>query len=179
MRSKFDGGKDSRRPIRTTDNSQRGSFFRSESHQDSHQQHGKDTQLCGCTENRKTQVTQHRSEVRQRTDTHEDDRRQETCLNQHIVNKVHDAEFVGNVMQRHFPDVLHHSVHHNHTILISLNHTHISSGEVGKQHTESDRHKQQRFILFLNSEIEQDERDGIHYQELRFGNDIAERSHVI
>ena len=29
------------------------------------------------------------------------------------------------------------------------------------------------------NEIEQNKRDGIHYQELRFGNDIAERSHVI
>ena len=82
-------------------------------------------------------------------------------------------------MQRHFPDVLQHSVYHHHTIFVGLNHSHISSGEVGKQHTESNRNKQQRFVLFLDTQIKQDERDGIHYQELRFGNDIAERSHVI
>jgi len=29
-----------------------------------YQQYGKDTELCGSTENRKTQITQHRPEVR-------------------------------------------------------------------------------------------------------------------
>ena len=58
-------------------------------------------------------------------------RRQETCFNQHIVDEVHDSQFVGNVMQRHFPDVLQHSVYHHHTIFVGLNHAHISSGEVG------------------------------------------------
>ena len=125
------------------------------------------------------QITQHRSEVRQRTDPHKDDRRQETGLDQHIIDEVHNSQFMRNVMQRHFPDILHHTVYHHHTILICLYHSHISSGEVGKQHTESNRNKQQRFVLFLDTQIKQDERDGIHYQELRFGNDIAERSHVI
>ncbi len=125
------------------------------------------------------QVAQHRPEVRQCTDTHKDYRWQETRLNQHIVDEVHDSQFVGNVVQRHFPDVLHYSVYHHHTILVRLNHAHISTGEVGKQHTESDGDKQQRFVLFLDTQIEQHERDGIHNQELRFGNDIAERSHVV
>ena len=35
-----------------------------------------------------------------------------------------------------------------------------------KQHTESDRDKQQRFVLFLDTQIKQDKRDSIHYQEL-------------
>ena len=36
---------------------------------------------------------------------------------------------MGNVMQRHFPDILHHTVYHHHTILVCLYHSHISSGE--------------------------------------------------
>ena len=74
-------------------------------------------------------VTEHRSEVGQRTDTHEDNRRQEARLDQHIIDEVHQAKFVCDIMQRHFPDVSHHAVYINQPILIRLNHSHIASGD--------------------------------------------------
>ena len=179
MGSQFDSGKDSRRTISTANNTQCSSLFRSKSHQDSHQQYGKDTQLCRSAKDRKAQVAQHRTKVCQSTYTHKDNRRKETCLYQHIVDEVHQSQVVCNLVQRHFPDVLQCSVYHYHAVLVGLDHTHITTGKVGQQHPESNRDKQQRLILFLDTQVKQDERNGIHYQELRFSNNIAEGSHII
>ena len=97
----------------------------------------------------------------------------------YIIDEVHNSQFMRNVMQRHFPNVLHHSVHVDHAVFVGLYHPHIASGEVGKQHAERDRYEQQRFILFFDTQIKQYERNGIHDQKLRFSNDVAERSHLI
>ena len=96
-----------------------------------------------------TQVAQHRPEICQRPYTHKDDRRKEPSLDQHVVNEVHQPQLMRDVMERHLPNVLHHSVHVDHAVFVGLYHTHIASGEVGKQHAERDRYEQQRFILFL------------------------------
>ena len=56
-----------------------------------------------------------------------------------------------NVMERHLPDVLHHPVCVDHAVFVGLYHPHIAPGEVGKQHAERDRNKQQRFILFFDT----------------------------
>ena len=84
-----------------------------------------------------------------------------------------------NVVQRHFPDVFHYSVNIDQSIFISLDHAHVTSGEVGEQHPECNRDKQQRFVLLLDTQIKQYECDCIHDQELRFSNNVAERSHFI
>ena len=153
--------------------------MRRESHQDGYQQHGENTQLCRRPEYGQTQVAQHRSEIRQRSYTHKDDRRKEPSLDQHVVNEVHQPQLMRDVMERHLPNVLHHSVHVDHAVFVGLYHPHIASGEVGKQHAERDRYEQQRFILFFDTQIKQYERNGIHDQKLRFSNDVAERSHLI
>ena len=82
-------------------------------------------------------------------------------------------------MQRHFPDVLHHTVNHHHAVLVSLYHAHVTAGKVGQQYTESNRYKQQRLVLLLDSQIQQNKRNGIHDEEPRIGNNVAERSHII
>ena len=179
MRSQLDRSEDSRRTIGTTNDTQCTSLLRSESHQHSYQQHREDTQLCSSTEYRKTQIAEHRSEVRHGTHTHKDNRRQESRLNQHVVDEVHQSQVVCNLMQRHFPDVLHHAIHHDHSVFISLNHSHISTGEIGNEHTESNGHQQQRFVVLLYAQIQQNESNGIHHQKRRVGNDIAERRHIV
>ena len=179
MRGELNGGKDSRRTVRTADNAQCTCFLRCEAHHYGTQQHRKDTKLRSSTEYGKTQIAKHRPEVRQRTHTHKDDRRQKSGLYQHIVDEVHQSEVVCNLMQRHLPDVLQHSVHHYHTVFIRLNHSHITARKVGKQHTESNWNQQQRFVVLLDAQIQQDEGNGIHYKERRVGNDIAERRHII
>ena len=179
MRSKFNGSKDSRRTVCATDNAQCAGFLRCKTYHYRAQQHCKDTELCSRAEYGKAQIAEHRSEVRQRTHTHKDDGRQESGLYQHIVDEVHQSEVVRNLMQRHLPDVLQHSVHHYHTVFIRLNHAHFSAGEVGYEHTESDGNQQQRFVMLLDAQIQQNEGNGIHYKERRIGNDIAERRHII
>ena len=151
MRSQLNGSKDSRRSIGTTDNTQCACFFRSKAHQHCTKQYGKDTQLGSRTEYGETQVTEHRTEVCQRTHTHKDNRRQKAGLNQHIINEVHQSEVVRNLVQRHLPNILHHPAYHDHSVFICLNHTHITTGKVGNEHTESDGYQQQWFIVFLDT----------------------------
>ena len=141
MRSQLDGGKDGRRSVRTTDNSQRSCFTGCKSHQDSYQQHSKDTQLSGSSEYRQTQIAKHRSEVRQGPHSHKNDRGKEPCLYKHIIHKVHQSQFMSNIMERHLPDILHYSVHQDHAILVSLYHSHSSAGEVSQQHSKGNRHQ--------------------------------------
>ena len=86
---------------------------------------------------------------------------------------------MGDIMQRHLPDVLCHSIDQNHPVLICLNDPHVTTGKIGQQHPECNRNQQQWLILLLDTQIEQDERDGIHYQKLRFSHYIAESSHII
>ncbi len=52
----------------------------------------------------------------------------------------------------------------NLTHTIHSQHTHATSREVGDQHTESDWNKQQRFILLLDTQIEQKEGQKNHYE---------------
>ena len=179
MRSQLDSGKDSRRTIGTTDNTQCSRFLRCETNQHSHQQYSKDTQLRCRPKDRETQVTKHRSEVGQSTHTHEDDRRQEPCLNQHIIDEVHQSQIVCNFMQRHFPNVLHYSIYQNHSILICLDDAHLSTGKVSNEHTESDRYQQQRFVMLFDTQIQQNESNGIHHQKRRISNDVAESRHIV
>ena len=179
MRSQLNRRKDSRRTVGTTDNSQRSRFFRRESHQNSNQQNCEDTQLSCRPEDRKPQIAQHRTKVGQCSNAHKDNRRQEASLDQHIINEVHQSQFMRNVMQRHLPNILHHTMYFYHSVFICLNNAHLASWEIGQQDTESNRDQQQRFILLLDTQIKQDECNGIHDQELRFSNDIAERSHFI
>lgn len=161
------------------DDTQSGGFLRSEAHQHGAEQHRKDTQLGGRAEDGQAQVAEHGAEVGQRAHTHEDDGRQETGLDQHVVDEVHQSQLVGNLVERHLPDVLHHPVHHHHTVLVGLDDTHLAAGEVGDEHTEGDGHQQQRFVVLLDAQVEQDEGNGIHHEERRVGNDVAERRHVI
>ena len=101
----FDGREDGRRAVGTTDDTERGGLFRREAHQDGYQQHGKDAELGGGPEDGQAQVAQHRTEVCQGAYSHEDDGWKETCLDEHVIKEVHQAEFMGDVVQRHFPDV--------------------------------------------------------------------------
>ena len=82
-------------------------------------------------------------------------------------------------MQRHLPNVLHHPVHHHHTVLVGLDNAHVAARKVGDEHTEGDGHQQQRLVVLLDAQVEQDEGNGIHHEERRVGNDVAERRHVI
>ena len=179
MRSELDSGEDSRRTVRTADNTQCTGFLRREAHHYGTQQYGKDTKLRSRTEYGKTQIAEHRSEVRQRTHTHKDDRRQKSGLYQHIVDEVHQSEVVCNLVQRHFPDVLQHSVHHYHAVFICLDNPHVATGEIGNEHTESNGNQQQRFVMLPDAQIQQNKGNDIHYKERRIGNNIAERRHII
>ena len=86
---------------------------------------------------------------------------------------------MSNVVQRHIPNVLHDTAHIDHTILVCLNHSHLTAGEVGEQHPESNGDKQQGFVLFFDTQVKQRKCDDVHDQELRFGNDVAKRRHLI
>ena len=179
MRSQLDSSEDSCRTVGTSDDTQRSSFLGSKAHQNRYQQYGKDTQLSSRTENRQTKITQHRTKIGQCTYSHEYNRRKESRLNQHIINEVHQSQFMCNFMKRHFPDVLHHTVHHDHSIFIGLHYPHITAREVGQQHPESDGYQQQRFVLLLDTQIEQDESNGIHDEKPRVSSNVAESGHII
>ena len=56
---------------------------------------------------------------------------------------------MGDVVQRHFPDVGFAAVgQHDHPLRVRLYDPHLAAREVGQQHPERDRHEQQRFVLF-------------------------------
>ena len=84
-----------------------------------------------------------------------------------------------NVVQGHIPDIFHHSLNFNHTLLVCLNYTHPPAGEVGKQNAKGNRHQQKWLVLLFDAQVEQYKSNGIHNQELRFGNDIAKGSHIV
>ena len=86
---------------------------------------------------------------------------------------------MSDFMQRHFPDILHHTLDHDHAILIGLDNSHIAAREIGQQYTESNRNQQQRLILLLDTQVEQDECNGIHDQKTRVSNNVAESRHFI
>ena len=98
-------------------------------------------------------AAQHGAEVCQGTYSHEDDGGQESRLDEHVVDEVHQSHFMGYVVQGHFPDVLHNSMHVYHTVFIGLYYSHVSTGEVGQQYAESYGYEQQRFILLLDTQV--------------------------
>ena len=89
--SQFDGREDGRRAVGATDDTERGGFLRCETHQDGYQQHGKDAELGGGSEDGQAQVAQHRAEVGQSTHSHKDDGRKETGFDEHVIEEVHQA----------------------------------------------------------------------------------------
>ena len=51
---------------------------------------------------------------------------------------------------------------------------HIRTGEIGEQHTECDRHQQQRLESLYNSQVQQNAGDGYHYETFWIGCEICE-----
>lgn len=151
MRSELDGGEDSRGTVGATYDAQRSRLLGSEAKQQGHQQHGEDAGLGRSAEDGQLEVAQHGAEVGQRTHSHEDDGREQAALDERVVEVIHQAKVVGNLVQWHGVDVLayEHSVLHelDHAFTVGLGHTHATPGEVGNENAESDRHEQERFVL--------------------------------
>ena len=143
MGSQFDGGEDGRRAVRAADDAERGCFLWGEAHQDGRQEDGKNAELGRRAEDGQPQVAQHGAEVGQCPHAHEDDGREEARLDEHVVQEGHEAEFMGNVVQGHFPDVgFRHAVGQGDEALrVGLDHAHLSSREVGQQYAERDGHE--------------------------------------
>ena len=132
------------------------------------------------TEDGELEVTEHRAEVRQRTHTHKDDRRQQSGLDEAVVQVVHYAEFVGDVVKRHVPDAAHGSVGQcDHARSIGLDYAHLSAGEIGNQHAEGDGNQQQGLVFLYDSQVEKTEGDKVHQQERRVLSDVAYGCHLI
>ena len=95
------------------------------------QEDGEDAELRGCTEDGELEVAQHRAEIGQGSHAHEDDGRQETGLDQRVVQVVHQAQLVGDLMQGHAPDRGLAAVGQRHHALgVRLDHAHVPAGEV-------------------------------------------------
>ena len=87
---------------------------------------------------------------------------------------------MGDVVQRHFPDVGFAAVGQcDHPLRVRLYDPHLAAREVGQQHPERNGHEQQRFVLFHYTQVEQDESQRIHDEERRVGNDVAESRHLV
>ena len=99
----LDGSKDSRRSVGTAYDAEGSSLLGREAHGEGTQQYGKDAKLCSGTEDRQAQIAKHGTEVGQCSDTHEDDWRNEARLDAHIIDEVHQAQLMGNLMQGHIP----------------------------------------------------------------------------
>ena len=129
------------------------------------------------------EVAQHGAEVGQSAHTHEDDGRQEAALDEGVVEIVHQAQVVGDLMERHLIDVLHHgdAVHGDgdEALGVGLQHAHAAAGEVGDEHAEGDGHEQQRLVFLHDAQIEQHEGQEVHHEEQRILADGRERRHVV
>ena len=169
--------------VSTSNNGQRGRLFQSEEIAGD-KQHREDSELRAGTEDCQLEITEHRPEISKRADTHEDDRREQTRLDERIVEKVHDAEVMRNLGEGHFIDRLRHrlSISINEmdkTFTIGGYNAHVATREIGDEDAEGYRHKQERLKLLLNTQIEQQESERVHDEELRLVNDRANRRHII
>ena len=109
-----------------------------------------------------------------------EDQLKEAGFDQHIIQKVHQTEFMSNIMKRHFPDYFPCTVCAGYkTFRVGLDNSHFATGKVGQQYTEGYGNQQKRFVMFDDSQIEQYESQCVHNQELRFRNYVAEGSHFI
>ena len=97
----LDRGEDGGGTVGAADDAERRSFLHREcSRANGNEYNGEDAKLCRRSENRETQVAQHGTEVGERANTHEDYRRQESALYQHVVDEVHDSKLVGAIARQ-------------------------------------------------------------------------------
>ena len=180
MRCQLDGGEDGGGSVGTSDDSERGSLLRGEAYENADDEHAEDAHLGSSTEDGKLEVAEHRTEVRKGSHTHEDDGREQTGLNEHIIDEIHQTEFVGNLMQRHVPDNLLRSVGQCHVALgIGLHHAHVAPGKIGDEHAEGNGNKEQGLVLLDDAQIEEAEGQQVHDDEGGVGDNVAEGRHRI
>ena len=180
MRRKLDGCEDCRRTVCSSYNTQRSRFLRCETERKAHQKHSKNTELGSCAENREFEVPQHRPEIRHCAHSHKYYRWQKSGFDESIVEVVHNSELVGNLVQRHFPDILESSVRKfHHSARICLYHTHFSARKVCYQHSECYGDEQQRLVFFYYAQVQQPEGQQVHKQESRLRNQVTQGGHSV
>ena len=170
MRSKLDSCENGCRTISSTDDTERCSFFDVEcSRAYSHEKNCEDSKLCSRAKDRKAKVSQHWSEISESSNTHEDNWWQESCLDEHIVEEVHQSKVVGYCRERHIPNILTYQFAfrvEDASSLVCLIYAHVATRKISYEHAESYRNEEKWLKMFYYAKVQKHEGKKIHDEVL-------------